>query len=188
MDDSALHLGSHSLMVVDATALYDTAQRVGVTSFTDKRTGTEVLLLITYLSHHFALGLQRGATQRRFDQAVRETSTCRLRSNKGVETGPRPSGCRCQEKVVVPEGSERAISHVTPSKRSCASYMYTQCVCSQHTILTSTLPTSPSLHESVHIVSPVCLGQCLSCVNAALALFGQTMLFLVLGVSIAPCW
>ena len=39
VDDSAMHLGNRSLMVIDAEALHDAAQGDGVTSFTDMRTG-----------------------------------------------------------------------------------------------------------------------------------------------------
>ena len=43
IDDSTMHLSNRSFMVVVAQALYDSAQRDGATSFTDKRTGIEVL-------------------------------------------------------------------------------------------------------------------------------------------------
>ena len=43
IDDSTMHLSNQSLMVVVAKAFYETAQRDGATSFTDKRTGIEVL-------------------------------------------------------------------------------------------------------------------------------------------------
>ena len=38
------HLSNQSLMVIDAKGLFDAAQRNGVTSFTDKRTGIEATL------------------------------------------------------------------------------------------------------------------------------------------------
>ena len=40
-----MHLSSQSLMVVDATALYDADERDGVTSFTLKRVGIDVFSL-----------------------------------------------------------------------------------------------------------------------------------------------
>ena len=45
MDDPTVYFSNQSLMVIHAKALYDTAQRDGVTTFTDKRTGIEVLSL-----------------------------------------------------------------------------------------------------------------------------------------------
>ena len=53
MEGSTMHLRSQSLMVIDAKALYDAAQRDGVTSLTDKRTGIEVLSLRERLSASF---------------------------------------------------------------------------------------------------------------------------------------
>ena len=45
-----MHLSSQSLMVVDANAVHHAAQRDGVTSFTDKRTGIGVPILRERLS------------------------------------------------------------------------------------------------------------------------------------------
>ena len=50
MDHSTMHLTDQSLTVIRSKSFYDAAKRDGVTSFTDKSTGIEILKLRERLS------------------------------------------------------------------------------------------------------------------------------------------
>ena len=66
VDDSAMHLGNRSLMVIDAEALHDAAREmVSRASLTREQAygSSQFARTVVCQSHHVALGLQRNAVQ-----------------------------------------------------------------------------------------------------------------------------
>ena len=100
LDDATMHHSNESLLVVDAKALYDAAQRDGMTGFTDKRTGIEILSLRERLkaSHTtLRMGFKRAAVRRRFDETLSTTGVGGPSPQGSVEIGPRPRICSSKE-------------------------------------------------------------------------------------------
>ena len=89
-------------MVIDAEALYDAAQRDGARSFTEKRTGIEVLSLLERLSASLTK-LRWVSGEMQFSEALTKPSARQVLADR-VRKGELTANpvCRCGEEVVFP--------------------------------------------------------------------------------------